>query len=328
MKPGEREFFVEAVDGTRLYTHIRLSTSDLVSPALESAPDPAPSKNTHAERPLLVLCDGLCCDGFIYKYLWDDLAALGSVAHFHYRGHGRSELPQDPARIDVVALAQDLLTVLDHLEAEQVVLFGHSLGTQVVLEAYRRRPEAIRALILMCGSFGRVTHTFKGSNLLATVLPDLIEWVTRHPKFARALWARVPVNVALRVAGLIGDINIRAVRVEDVAPYFQHVIHVDFEMFLRMLKCAGEHSAEDLLPRVNVPTLVIAGARDTITPADLSKAMSDAIPNAKLCLLPDGTHVAPLEHRQAVADAIQGFLNESAVLRSGGAALQDPELGS
>lgn len=324
MNPGEREFFVEAVDGTRLYTHVRVLPADLVSPALTSSTDPAHSQSAHARRPMLVLCDGLCCDGFIYKYLWDDLARLGSVAHFHYRGHGRSELPQDPARIDVAALAHDLLTVIDHLETQDVVLFGHSLGTQVALEAYRRRPEAVRALVLMCGSFGRVTHTFKGSNLLATVLPDLIEWVTRHPKFARALWARVPVNVALRVAGLIGDINIRAVRVEDVAPYFQHVIHVDFEMFLRMLKCAGEHSAEDLLPRVNVPTLVIAGARDTITPPDLSKAMSDAIPNAKLCLLPDGTHVAPLEHRQAVAEAIQSFLNESAVLRSDAAALQDP----
>lgn len=324
MNPGEREFFVEAVDGTRLYTHVRVLPSDLVPPALTSSTDPAQSQSAHARRPMLVLCDGLCCDGFIYKYLWDDLARLGSVAHFHYRGHGRSELPQDPARIDVAALAHDLLTVIDHLETQDVVLFGHSLGTQVALEAYRRRPEAVRALVLMCGSFGRVTHTFKGSNLLATVLPDLIEWVTRHPKFARALWARVPVNVALRVAGLIGDINIRAVRVEDVAPYFQHVIHVDFEMFLRMLKCAGEHSAEDLLPRVNVPTLVIAGARDTITPPDLSKAMSDAIPNAKLCLLPDGTHVAPLEHRQAVAEAIQSFLNESAVLRSDAAALQDP----
>jgi len=328
LNPGEREFFVEAIDGTRLYTHTRVATSDLVPSnpppsVLGSSTDPALNQTAHAKRPTLVLCDGLCCDGFIYKYLWDDLARLGPVAHFHYRGHGRSELPQDPSRIDVPALAQDLLTVLEHLETDQVVLLGHSLGTQVALEAYRQRPEAVRALVLICGSFGRVTHTFKGSNLLATVLPDLIDWATRHPKFARALWARVPVNVALRVAGLIGDINIRAVRVEDVAPYFQHVIHVDFEMFLRMLKCAGEHSAEDLLPRVNVPTLVIAGGRDTITPADLSKAMRDAIPNAKLFLIPEGTHIAPLEHRQAIADAIQGFLNESAVLPAGGATLQD-----
>jgi len=272
---------------------------------------------------MAVLCDGLCCDGFIYKYLWDDLAESCRVAHFHYRGHGRSELPHDPERIDVPALAEDLLAVVDALDEPDVILVGHSLGTQVALEAYRKKPSAVRALILICGSFGRVTHPFKGSNLLATVLPDLIEWTTKHPKFARGLWARVPVKVALRVAGLMGDINIRAVRVEDVAPYFQHVVHVDFEMFLRMLKCAGEHSAEDLLPRVGVPTLVIAGERDTITPPALSRAMQEAIPNARLCLIPEGTHVAPLEHRELVTQAIEAFLNESAVLHSKSPVLED-----
>jgi pimeloyl-ACP methyl ester carboxylesterase len=272
---------------------------------------------------LAVLCDGLCCDGFIYKYLWEDLARFCRVAHFHYRGHGRSEHPHDPQCIDVPALADDLLTVIGALGEPDVILVGHSLGTQVALEAYRRNPSAVRALILICGSFGRVTHTFKGSNLLATVLPDLIEWTTKHPKFARGLWARVPVKVALHVAGLMGDINIRAVRVEDVAPYFQHVVHVDFEMFLRMLKCAGEHSAEDLLPLVRVPTLVIAGDKDTITPPALSRAMQEAIPGARLCLVPDGTHVAPLEHRELVAQAIEAFLNESAVLHSKTSGLED-----
>ncbi len=296
MSTVEREFFVEAVDGTRLYTHTK----------------PCSKKGQAAVT--AVLCDGLCCDGFIYKYLWKDLAPFCSLAHFHYRGHGRSELPHDPELIDVPALTDDLLKVIAALNATDVVLVGHSLGTQVALEAYRRRPDLIRGLILICGSFGRVTHTFKGTNLLANVLPDLIDWATRHPKFARGLWARVPVNAALRVAGLIGDINIRAVRVEDVAPYFQHVVHVDFEMFLRMLKSAGEHSAEDVLPHIRVPTLVIAGQRDTITPADLSRAMQQAIPDAQLCMIPEGTHIAPLEHRSLVADAIGRFLNESAVL--------------
>lgn len=330
MSRTEREFFVEAIDGTRLYARTRLHTPRRGAVDLRAAETSSPERSTagqvaHPERVTAVLCDGLCCDGFIYKYLWDDLSRLCNVAHFHYRGHGRSELPHDPARIDVMALTGDLLSVLDRLDTDEVILVGHSLGTQVALEAYRKRPDLVRAMVLMCGSFGRVTHTFKGSNLLATVLPDLIDWTTRHRKFARALWARVPVGVALRVAGLIGDINIRAVRVEDVAPYFQHVVHVDFEMFLRMLNCAGEHSAEDLLPAVAVPTLVIAGARDTITPPDLSKAMCDAIPGAQLCTLQDGTHIAPLEQRQIVFETIERFLNESAVLPASKLPLQDNE---
>lgn len=60
------------------------------------------------------------------------------------------------------------------------------------LEAYRQRPQGVKALVLMCGTFGRVTHTFKGSDLLASVLPKLIDFVVGHPKLARALWSRVP----------------------------------------------------------------------------------------------------------------------------------------
>jgi pimeloyl-ACP methyl ester carboxylesterase len=260
------------------------------------------------------LCDGLCCDGYIYKYLWEELQKTCSVAHFHYRGHGRSELPRDATRIDVKAHAADAARVIDSLEASAVVLFGHSLGTQVALEVFRTHRERISGMVLMCGSFGRVTHTFKGTDLLANMLPNLIDWVTQHPKAARALWTRVPVKAALRVAGLLGDINISKVNVGDIAPYFQHAIHVDFEMFLNMLRLAGEHSAEDLLGQVDVPVLIVSGERDTITPPVLSQAMAEAMPNAELFVVPEGTHVAPLEQREVINSEVQRFLNESTVL--------------
>jgi xylulose-5-phosphate/fructose-6-phosphate phosphoketolase len=64
----------------------------------------------------------LVCDGYIYRYLWDDLAELLPVAHFHYRGHGRSGLPVDREQIDVVAHAADLNAVRDHLGDPEVVL--------------------------------------------------------------------------------------------------------------------------------------------------------------------------------------------------------------
>jgi pimeloyl-ACP methyl ester carboxylesterase len=190
------------------------------------------------------------------------------------------------------------------------VLIGHSFGTQVALEAYRSRPERIAALVLLCGSVGKVTQTFHGTDLLANVLPNLIQFVRRRPKLAQALWSRVPVKAALRVAFLAGELDPKTVRVEDIEPYFQHVAHVDFEMFLRMLAHAGEHSAEDLLSEIHVPVLVVAGDRDTFTPAHVSSAMATAIPGAELLMLPGGTHVAPLEHRETVFARISGFLEQ------------------
>lgn len=281
------EFFALGPDTTRLYVRKR------------SGPNPL----------TCVLCDGIVCDGFIYKYLWDDLRQWTSVAHWHYRGHGRSALPVDPEQIDVAAHAADLDAVRLQIGDPPVVLIGHSFGTQVCLEAYRKRPDRVRAMVLMCGSFGRVTHTFRGTDLLANVLPNLLGFAARHPKLARALWSRMPVRGAVQIAKLTGDIDARSIRVEDMEPYFRHAAHVDFAMFLRMLQHAGDHSAEDLLPDVKVPVLVVAGERDSFTPPYIARAMVEAIPGAELCMLPGGTHAAPLERRREVAERIGGFLN-------------------
>ncbi|HYJ08168.1 MAG TPA: alpha/beta hydrolase [Polyangiaceae bacterium] len=281
------ESFAQARDGTRLYVRNHPGTATV---------------------PTALLCDGLVCDGYIWRYLWDDLAELGPVAHFHYRGHGRSGLPIDRDRVDVVAHAADMNAVREHLGDPEVVLVGHSLGTQVCLEAYRARPERVRGLVLLCGSFGRVTHTFKGSELLSNVLPNIQEFSSRHPRLLRALWARVPVRAALKLGILLGDIDPNKVRVEDVEPYFRHALHVDFTLFARMLQAAGEHSAQDLLPEIRVPTLVVAGSRDTFTPPEVSVAMAEAIPGARLELVAGGSHILPLEEQDKVRNLVRDFL--------------------
>ena len=191
-----------------------------------------------------------------------------------------------------------------------VVLVGHSFGTQVALETYRLRPERVAGLVLLCGSFGRVTHTFKGTDVLAGVLPDLLAFVGRHPHIGRALWAHVPPSVALAVARLTGDVDVSRVKPEDVAPYFEHVVHLDFELFLRMLRAAGEHSAEDLLPAVRVPTLVVTGSLDSFTPPSVSRAMAEAIPHAEFELAEGGSHLLPLEQHERIDAIVKRFLNQ------------------
>jgi pimeloyl-ACP methyl ester carboxylesterase len=249
-----------------------------------------------AETARAVLCDGILCDGFIWKYVWDDLAPLLPITHWHYRGHGRSATPVDSERIGIADHAGDLQAVRASVGNPNVVLFGHSMGCQVALEAYRRYPEKIVGLVLICGSFGRITK--------------LIDLTLKAPHVARALWSRVPPATALKLALRAGEIDAENINPADMMPYLHHMTHVDLPMFLRMLRAAGEHSAWEVLRDVNVPTLVIAGERDTFTPASLAREMARAIPHAELMMIARGTHVASIEHPVAVDARIAKFLKE------------------
>jgi len=284
------ESFALAEDGTKLYVR-------------ERGPVSAPVT--------AVLCDGLVCDGYIWKYLWDDLSEQFRLAHWNYRGHGRSALPKDPDRIDIASHASDLNRVREHTGDRPVVLFGHSMGCQVVLEAYHRRPMGVRAIVLICGSSGRVTESFHETDVLARVLPRVLRVAEARPALMRALWSRIPVQAALKVALATGEVDRELLNPDDLVPYLEHVTHMDFLLFLRMLKAAGDHSADDFLGSVEVPTLVIAGEHDKFTPRRRAEDLARGLPNSRLVVVPGGTHVAPLERRELVGTQIRQFLQEA-----------------
>ncbi len=284
---GERRGFASAPEGTRLfYRHS------------ERTPGPL-----HA-----VLSDGILCDGFIWKYLWAQLGEIMPVTHWHYPGHGRSARPSDLNHVDIASLADDLSEVARATGDAPRVLFGHSMGVQVCLEAYHRDPSKVRGLVLFCGTFGRVTASFRGVAILDSLLPKLTEIANNSPHIVRALWSRIPPDVAMKMARRAGDVDAAKIRDEDMLPYLQHMTHVDFPMFLRMLAGAGEHSAEPYLGDIDIPVLVVAGERDTFTPASLSEVMARRIPKAKLLVLERGSHAAPIEQPDEVFRHVREFI--------------------
>ncbi|MCC6556508.1 MAG: alpha/beta hydrolase [Polyangiaceae bacterium] len=302
-----RELVAAGADGTRIYVRVRDERGAREAASGEGGAAPADARG---ERLTAVLCDGIACDGFIWKYLWDDLSRLVRVAHWNYRGHGRSGLPARSSAIELADHARDLAAVREAAGGGPVVLFGHSMGCQVALEHLRTHREGVRGLVLICGASGRITHSFKGTDVLAQVLPRVIERVEAHPEIARALWSRVPAPVALRLALLSGEVDKHAITPDDLLPYMRHMVDIDVPMFLRMLRSAGEHSAADLLPQIDLPALVIGGDRDTFTPPRYAEEMAAALPRGELMMVSGGTHVVPLERKEMVRERVERFLRE------------------
>ncbi|MEM1415040.1 MAG: alpha/beta fold hydrolase [Myxococcota bacterium] len=258
----------------------------------------------------VVLCDGLGCDGFAWHYLQPGLATDRRVLHWHYRGHGRSGSPREPERLTVGELARDLLGLLDARQVERAVLAGHSLGTQVILELYRIAPERVAGLLLVCGSSGQITRSFRGGAWLGDVLPGVRHGVRTHGEAVRALWGRLPSRVAYRLACWSGEVDAATMRPDDFRRYWDAVAHIAPETFFQLLASGGEHSAEDLLERVAVPTLVIAAERDTFTPPERARSLAERIPGAEYFEVRGGSHAALVEQPGAVLLRIEKFLAE------------------
>jgi pimeloyl-ACP methyl ester carboxylesterase len=255
----------------------------------------------------VLLCDGIGCDGYVWRYLRADLSDRFGL-HPHYRGHGRTSPPRDPARVTIEDLADDVACVLDDALVERAVLIGHSMGVQVALETYRRHASRVAGLVLVCGAPSHPLKTFRGSAALEDVLPIVQKWIQRVPGVInRVTRTLLPTRLAYEVASRL-EIRRELVEPRDFMPYLEGMARIDSRLFVAMLSAAGQHSAEDLLPEISTPVLVIAGERDGFTPPERSRAMAAAIPGAELLEIPQASHTAPIERPHLVDNAVRDFL--------------------
>ncbi len=287
LRPPEPTRFATARDGTRLFW-----------------------REDGAGAPPVVLSDGVGCAGFVWAHLFPALATRGRAIHWNYRGHGRSERPRDPDRMSLLDCVDDLFRVLDAAGVDRAVLAGHSMGVQVSLEAHRRDPARVAALVLVCGSYARPLDTFHDADLLARAFPLARRLVDRFPGAARFAFERLVPTELLYQYGRYVEVNRRLVRRQDLRRYLDDLSRIDPVLFVKLLASASVHDASDHLDRVDVPTLVVAGERDTFTPMWLSVQMHARIPGSELLVLPGGSHVAPLERPRLLAERLGRFLDD------------------
>jgi pimeloyl-ACP methyl ester carboxylesterase len=97
----------------------------------------------------LVLLPGLLLSRKMHAPLAEALAERGNHVYvLDFLGHGESDRPRDLALYTMPLLGEQVLALLDHLELEEVVLGGTSLGANVTLDVMTRAPERLRGAII------------------------------------------------------------------------------------------------------------------------------------------------------------------------------------
>ena len=205
-------------------------------------------------------------------------------------GLGESPLGEGPA--SMASYAAELGRCLDRLHLESVVLCGLSMGGYIAFECLRQWPERIAGLALLDTRADADTEEGRRGRdrLIAEVrtrgavaaadamLPKLVGTTTAEakPAWLSELRRRIERSPVEGVVAALEAIKARP----DSTP---------------------------LLGKIAVPTLVLVGAEDVITPPPLAEAMAGAIPGASLVVVPGAGHLPTLEQPHAVTEALQSL---------------------
>jgi len=196
-------------------------------------------------------------------------------------GHGRST---GAGRRAIGEYAAALVSFLDALSLPQAVIAGHSMGGAVALETALSHPERVQGLVLVgTGARLRVTPA-----ILQGILQDFEGAVELIGDFAYGPDA--PEELKRRGRQWMAETS-------------PQVLHGDF------LAC----DAFDVMARlgeIRVPTLVVTGTADRLTPVKYARFLAQHIPDAQLVLVEGAGHMVMLERPQEVSEAVARFLTK------------------
>jgi 3-oxoadipate enol-lactonase len=249
--------------------------------------------NGSAGAPLVTLSHSLATHLGMWEPQATALAAGYRVLRYDTRGHGGTDAPAGPYRLE--QLAEDAYALLQTLGVGRTHFVGLSMGGMIGQLLALTHPEMLRSLVL-CDTSSRVPPEARpqwderialaeAQGMAPLVEPTIGRWFTPgfvrdHPETVEPVRAMIRGTKAQGYAGC------------------GHAI--------KMLDLT------DRLSAIRVPTLILVGEDDPGTPVAASRAIHERIPGSELVILPSAAHLSNLEQAEAFNRALLTFLQQTA----------------
>lgn len=260
-------------------------------------------------RPIL-LCNGLGGSWEAWSHQIQYFRDRYRLLSWDYRGLYGSSRPSDPEALSITDHARDALHLLRAEGANRAAIAGWSIGVQVGLETFRLAPEKVASLAFLNGVAGRPWDYVFNLSLVGRVLPPFLRGLRSMP---RAIQAVVRQATRLPEPGdWVRRIGLAAGTLDDqlLTELVTKLRTLDMDTFIQLLQQMGDHDGWDMLPLVDVPTLIMAGSRDVFTPRSAAERMARRIAGSEIMLIPGATHYAALEYPEMINLRLEKFLRE------------------
>ncbi|GGV52909.1 hydrolase [Streptomyces longisporoflavus] len=287
--PAAGELTVVSADGARLHAEVH-------------GPEGAPA---------VVLVHGWTCSTAFWAAQIRDLAVDHRVIAYDQRGHGRSAAPDGVEGYSTTALADDLEAVLAATLApgEQAVLVGHSMGGMTIMAASTRpgfREHAAAVLLCSTGSSRLVAESL--------VVPLRAGWL-RTRLTRSVLGAKAPLGPVTPMARkLLKYATMGPGSAPERVEVCARIVHG----CPRVVRYRWSHVLDELaldagVLELTVPTAVIAGTADRMTPVAGARRIAGMLPDSLgITELPGLGHMTPVEAPEAITDKIRDLVKRYA----------------
>jgi len=239
----------------------------------------------------VVLIHGFPFSQAMWKPQVEALSAKYRVITYDVRGHGESEVGDGQYMIEF--FVDDFFGLLDHLNIEKAAVVGISMGGYIALRAIERNPERFRALVLCDTRSEADTNEvkLKRAASIKTVKAQGVKVFAEE--FVRSVFAPQTFQTNPDAVNFIKDI------IERNSP---------IGICGTLLALASRTDTTAVLPNITVPTLVLVGEQDTLTPPSAAQAMKEKIPNAELHIILNAAHISNLENLKVFNSVLLKFL--------------------
>jgi len=216
--------------------------------------------------------------------------------HFHAlawdaRGYGLSDDYDGP--LDFADFSRDLARLIDHYGVERAHLVGLSMGGRIAQDFYARYPDRVSTLVLVA--------TFTGFKHFSEAERRQFVELRRRP----LLEGKEPKDIAPVVARTLAGPRATEAQFARLVASMAALHKVSY---LKTIESTTMYDAEPDLEALAVPTLLVFGADDGLTRADLGRQMASRIRGAELVVVEHAGHLVNIEAPEAFDDAVLPFL--------------------